>query len=89
MLIFLISVPVVLQKPWKQDVASFKDEVELSCASSKGNPLPKIVWYSQPWSCTTSVCAPDDQLWTKTFPKVCLFSLLLLEVLYMKNLSWC
>lgn len=65
-----VLLKVELQKLTTKEVAGFEDSAMLVCRVRKANPLPTMVWYFQPWSCTTTVCTPNDQEWTSNFPMV-------------------
>eukprot|EP00111_Clytia_hemisphaerica_P018542 TCONS_00054849-protein len=58
-----VQVPPKLKKPTTTIVANTKEDRELLCELSEGNPLPTFKWEQQAHSCTTDDCDPLDDQW--------------------------
>ena len=62
-MIFSLTVKPVVNTYTSTVVANFKEDMELVCAISAGNPWPAFEWESQAHSCLTTECEPEEDQW--------------------------
>jgi len=62
----------IIDKSQSIVVVGSEDKLNITCNIKRSNPVPKITWQFQPWSCPTSKgydCIPISTKWQTADPK--------------------